>query len=123
MHHAIFASMISDEWRNRLKQAIARDGRSLRAISAASGNGQNFLQQVFKDEKDPGFSRMARVLDELGAGAMLYVISGNEMTNEDAEMLRIVLSLPRSVREEALDLFRAIQAREERPEPAPFEQG
>lgn len=114
-----FYAMNTDDWRSRLMEAVQRDGRSMRAISIAAGHGPNYLQQVLRDQKDPGFGRVARILDVMGTSTMLYVISGTEITDEDAEMLRIVLSLPPTVRSEARDLFRAIQAREELPEPPP----
>lgn len=108
---------MKNEWIDRLRECVDRDGRSMRAISIASGNGQNWLQQVLKDGKDPGFARLARLLDSLGAGATLYVISGTRLDERDAELLRILLSLPPRVRGEALDLFRAIEAREDQSEP------
>ena len=68
---------MSNDWRERLKQAIKDDGRSLRAISAAADKvGENYLQQMLKDEKDPGFSRLSRVLAELGPAATVFVTSG-----------------------------------------------
>lgn len=55
---------------------IEADGRSKRAISQAVGFGENYVQQVLKDEKDPSFSRLATLLAELGPRATVYVISG-----------------------------------------------
>lgn len=63
-------------WRDRLKDMIEADGRSKRAISQAVGFGENYVQQVLKDEKDPSFSRLAKLLAELGPRATVYVISG-----------------------------------------------
>ncbi|SDX99225.1 hypothetical protein [Roseicitreum antarcticum] len=106
---------MNEAWLDRLLECVERDGRSMRAISIAAGNGPNWLQQVFKNKKDPGFNRLAKTLDILGTSATLYVISGTQMGDEDAELFQILLSVPPRVRAEALDLFRAIQSREDLP--------
>lgn len=81
---------MSNDWRSRLREVIKRDGRSLRAISAATdGVGENYLQQMLKDEKDPGFSRLARVLAVLGPEATVYIISGTTLDPE--QHLRVAL--------------------------------
>lgn len=110
---------MSSGWLERLKECVDRDPRSMRAISIASGNGQNWLQQLFKDGKDPGFGRLAKLLDQLGTGATLYVISGTKLDERDAELFAILLSLSPRVRQEAHDRVRAIEAREGQQEPDP----
>lgn len=114
---ASIAAMEKDGWRARLEAVIAREGWSKRALSLHCGYGPNFLQQMFNDRKDPGFSKVAKVLDALGAGNMLYVISGIELTAEDQEMLKVFLSLPPDVRPQVIEMFRAIQASKGWPEP------
>lgn len=82
---------MSDDWRDRLREVIKEDGRSLRAISAAAeGVGENYLQQMLKDEKDPTFPRLARVLSVLGPDATVYVTSGIRLGAPD--QLRSILS-------------------------------
>lgn len=81
---------MSNDWRTRLQEVIKRDGRSLRAItSATEGVGENYVQQVLKDEKDPGFTRLAKVLATLGPEATVYVTSG--MILDPEEHLRVAL--------------------------------
>lgn len=84
---------MDDEWRERLREVIEADGRSLRAISKAAGVGDNYVQQMLKDEKDPTFPRLAKVLNALGTGATLYVISGLRLTPEVETFLRLALSM------------------------------
>lgn len=103
---------MSDEWFDRLKECVENDERSLRAISADMGVGVNYVQQMLRNRKDPGFTRLAKLLNTLGTGATLYVVSGNKMTDQDAEFFRVALSLPPHVRQEALSFFRALQDRE-----------
>lgn len=69
-------------WRERLKEAIADTGKSLRSLSQATGFGENYVQQMLKDEKDPSFPRLAKLLSILGAPATLYVISGTKSDTE-----------------------------------------
>lgn len=84
---------MDNEWRARLEEMIAEDGRSLRAISKAAGYGENYVQQMLKDKKQPSFPRLARVLKVLGSGATLYVTSGLRLTAEAEQFLRLALSL------------------------------
>ena len=106
---------MSEEWFDRLEECIARDKRSLRALSRDMGAGPNYVQQLLRDRKDPGFTKLSRLLNELGSGAALYVISGRNLTDQDAEFFEVALALPQNVRQEALSLFRALAAREADP--------
>lgn len=72
---------------------VKADGRSLRAISQAAGYGENYLQQMLKDKKQPSFPRLARVLSVLGSGPALYVTTGMRLTPEALRFLRLALSL------------------------------
>jgi transcriptional regulator with XRE-family HTH domain len=67
---------MENEWRERLKEAINESGKSLRSLSQATGFGENYVQQLLKDEKDPAFPRLAKLLSLLGANATLYVMLG-----------------------------------------------
>lgn len=96
---------MEDAWRTRLKEVIEADPRSLRAISRESGNGENYVQQMLKDEKDPSFPRLAKVLHVLGTRATLYVINGSVLDEE--QQLRSALLAFGVDRE---DLGRAVSA-------------
>lgn len=67
---------MEDEWRVRLNEVVKDDGRSLRALSLAAGFGENYVQQMLKDKKDPSFTKLAKVLSVLSPNAALYVLSG-----------------------------------------------
>lgn len=67
---------MEDEWRVRLNEVVRDDGRSLRALSLAAGFGENYVQQMLKDKKDPSFTKLAKVLAVLGPTATFYVTSG-----------------------------------------------
>lgn len=75
---------MSKDWRARLIEMIEKDGRSLRAISAAApGVGENYLQQMLKNEKEPTFPRLASVLSVLGPDAAVYVTTGIRLGTQD----------------------------------------
>lgn len=80
-------------WRDRLKEVLDADERSLRAISLKAGHGPNFLSQMFTDGKDPSFPKLAAVLSVLGSGATLYVTSGIKLTPEAEGFIRLATSL------------------------------
>lgn len=67
---------MEDDWKSRLKERIDTSGYSLRTLSAKAGHGVNFVQQLLKDDKDPGFGKLAALLSELGPDATVYVTSG-----------------------------------------------
>lgn len=68
------------DWKNRLREVIKAQGSSLRALSGAANVGPNYVQQILKDDKDSGFTRLARVLAVLGPEATVYVTSGDRIT-------------------------------------------
>lgn len=110
---------MSKEWITRLQVAIQKDGRSARAISLAAGFGPNYIQQFLRDGKEPGADKLARLLEVLGEQSSLFVLTGVEATAADLEMLRLSASLPPDIRDEALALFRALQARAAQQAPQP----
>ena len=102
---------MDNEWRERLKEMIEADGRSLRAISKAAGFGENYVQQMLKDQKEPTFPRLARILSVLGSGATLYVTSGLRLTPEAEQFLRLALTLDEAGRQAVGDAIADLRAR------------
>lgn len=82
---------MENEWRERLEAVISADRRSLRAISKEAGFGENYVQQMLKDEKQPTFPRLAKVLSVLGARATVYVTTGIAQ-DPDSQMRSALLS-------------------------------
>ncbi|WP_371687697.1 helix-turn-helix domain-containing protein [Shinella sp. JR1-6] len=68
---------------------VDADGRSKRALGKATGYGENYVQQILKDDKEPSFTRLAKVLSVLGPRATIYVISG--ALNDTGAQLRSAL--------------------------------
>lgn len=71
------------DWRERLKERVEADERSMRAISMAAGHGPNFIQQLLKDGKEPGFQKLVDLLSVLGPDAAVYVTTGIRLGTED----------------------------------------
>lgn len=114
---------MESDWFQRLDEAIKRDGRSMRRISAEAGYGPNFLQQTLKHGRDMGAGKLMDVLEVLGPGVSYYVLTGIEMTEEDYEALTVLSSLTPSVRHSALQLIQTLASSAAQPEPSPDLQG
>lgn len=96
---------------------IEADGRSLRAISMAAGYGENYVQQMLKNRKQPSFPRLAKVLSVLGSSATLYVTSGLRLTPEAEQFLRLALSLDDRGRRAVGDAIADLQSKTSSAEP------
>ncbi|TMV86131.1 hypothetical protein FGG78_20170 [Thioclava sp. BHET1] len=107
------------DWFARLKEAIASDPRSLRKLSEAANKGPNFVQQMLKNEKEPGVDNLAAVLDALGDEASLYVLTGAHISQRDLEFLQLFKSLPAEAQENALHFFASLASRSENASPPP----
>lgn len=95
------------DWRERLKERVEADERSMRAISVAAGHGPNFIQQLLKDGKEPGFQKLVDLLSVLGPDAAVYVTTGIRLGTED--QLRATLTangLPANELETILDIIK-----------------
>lgn len=100
-------SGMAEGWRERLKERIDQDERSMRALSRAIGHGPNFVQQLLKDGKDPGFQKLADLLSVLGPDATVYVTSGIRLGTPD--QLRATLAangLPENELNTVLEIIR-----------------
>lgn len=107
---------MENEWRSRLKEMIDADGRSLRAISKAAGFGENYVQQMLKDKKQPTFPKLARVLGVLGSVATLYVTTGLRLTPEAERFLRLALGLDEKSQKDVRDALAALEDKTSGPE-------
>lgn len=106
-------------WIDRLKMAIAADGRSSRAISTAAGLGTNFVQQMLKNGKEPGMDHLIRLLSALGDDAALYVMTGLRATRADLDFLEAVQAAPEGLRENVLGILLSAQGRVSAPTSLP----
>lgn len=106
-------------WLDRFREALEADQRSMREVSLKAGLGPNFVQQMLTNGKEPGIEKMIRLLNALGTGATLYVISGIEFSREDEGLLSAVLSLDPDLRQQASEFFASLAARSKTAAPPP----
>ena len=107
---------MSETWFDRLEKAVKRDGRALRVISKEARCGENFLQQLLKDRKEPGVERFMAILNVLGTASTIYVLTGREFTEDDEAFIRVALNLDPDVRQRAAEFFRTLLEREGAPQ-------
>jgi transcriptional regulator with XRE-family HTH domain len=93
----------------RLIKALEADGRDMKAISRAAGCGENYVQQLIKNRKEPGIERLSRLLTTLGSVSTLYVITGVEMSPQDEQLLTVASRLTADQKMAAIDFFRKLQ--------------
>jgi lambda repressor-like predicted transcriptional regulator len=113
MHQFITFSGMETAWRQRLIDAIERDGRSLRAISKAADLGPNFLFQMIDRGTMPSAQAVVSLCQVLGI-SLTYVFTGAEMTPQDEELLRLSAGLVGEQKELLVQLARQLQERERR---------
>ena len=94
----------------RLKEAVAADPRSLRQLSLDAGLGENYVQQMLRDGKDPTVDKLEALLETLGKGDMFYVLTGLRVRPQDLSFLQLVLSAPESLRGAILQILSAVEA-------------
>lgn len=101
---------MDDSWFERLVAVIEADGRDMKALSREAGCGQNYVQQMIKNGKQPTVGRFVSLLAVLGRPASLHVILGADLSAEDEELIRLVSGLPDERKRKALAFFRELQA-------------
>ena len=95
-------------WQDRLKEAVAADGRSMRAISDAADLGHNFLSELFNKRKEPGIDKLRRLCDELHV-SVTYIVTGVDIGPEDEGFLALLAGLDEADRSTLTDLARKLQ--------------
>lgn len=97
-------------WFDRLIEAVAADARSARELSRAMGVGDNFVQQMVKNRKEPSVSKIDALLDILGPAATAYVRTGMRVGDDEEEFVRAVLAVPPHLRKHVRQLLEDIAA-------------
>ncbi len=97
-------------WFPRLIEVIDADPRSKRQLSKDAGLGENFVQQMIKNGKQPGAENLQSLLDALGYAQMIYILTGIQIGPEDEEAVKALLSLKPATRQKATELFLQVEA-------------
>lgn len=81
-----------EEWRERFLAVVDADGRSDRAISLAAGCNENAVNEIRNTAKSPRVDRLLALIGELDV-SVAYIFTGIELSREDEDFLKTILSL------------------------------
>ncbi|ANB35172.1 hypothetical protein NHU_01645 [Rhodovulum sulfidophilum] len=97
--------MLDTSWRERLRVAIQDAGKSMRAVSLASGNGPGYVHSILSDGKEPTMDNLAAVCDAIPV-SLIYILYGLDVSDEDFEILRALREYP-EIRQGIYQIIRA----------------
>lgn len=83
--------MGQETWRDRLTAAIKDSGKSMRAISRATGRGPGYVHSILKDGKDPTIDNLIEVCGQVGV-SLSYLIYGFDVSDENEKILHLLQS-------------------------------
>jgi len=98
-------------WFDRLLNLIEASkmaGKDYKEISREAGLGQNYVQQMVKDRKQPTVDKFLAIMNVLGKSKVGYVLTGSEISEEDMQLVEAAAGLPPSAKPAALELFRKL---------------
>jgi len=98
-------AMSDEAWRERLRAGLAASGKSMRAVSLATGNGQGYVSSILTEGKDPTIENLMAVCDAIPV-SLAYVLYGFDITPEDADLLAAMKESPET-RDAVLTLLRS----------------
>ena len=91
-------------WRQRFDKAVKRDGRSLRAISKASGLAETALWEMLNTEKEPGIGKLLAICEELKVSTS-YILEGIERSPETERLMKAFARMSKDQQEAFLDFL------------------
>jgi transcriptional regulator with XRE-family HTH domain len=91
-------------WRQRLRAAIDRDGRSMRDVSLAAGLSHGYVHGILQDDKEPTLDRFLKVCETLGVSAT-HILVGSEVTPATERIVEALEKEP-AMRDAILALLR-----------------
>lgn len=96
-----------EKWRDRLIEAINKDGRSHRSLSLEAGLGPNYVNQLLApNSRGPTASALIKLLAALKVSPT-YIISGSAITPEHEELLYLVSRMSPASRSKLVDFLRS----------------
>lgn len=81
--------MMDADVKQRLREAIEKSGRSMRAISTACGFGPSYLSGILNENKEPSYTKLMRVCEELNV-THTYIFYGADVTPAQERIARMV---------------------------------
>jgi transcriptional regulator with XRE-family HTH domain len=99
--------MTGEEWRQRLQDAVAKSGKSMRAISLAAGCSPGYLHSILKGDREPTIARLVKISSVVGV-SVTYVVLGVEMSQTQEALLLLMSDLPDEQKQLLLELARSL---------------
>jgi transcriptional regulator with XRE-family HTH domain len=93
-------------WLDRLREAIDRDGRSLRVISLTAGLSHAYLHSLLNGTRAPSIDNLAAIAAAMNA-SLGYIILGIEIDAIAERLLKAWAAYPEAKREALLELLSA----------------
>ena len=81
-------TMVSNEWRDRLRAKIKESGMSLQAISLAVGNSRNYVRSMLNEGKEPGIETFIQICDVIGANPLEILYGNSHELTMAADLMR-----------------------------------
>lgn len=103
---------MNEEVLTRLIEAIERDPRKANRISTDAGLGRNYVRSIVEEGKSPKADTLIQLLNALGNDALIYVLTGHQISEEDLEFLSLISDLSPEAKQSAIGLFRGLLERE-----------
>lgn len=97
--------MLKDAVKERLRDLIVRNGRSMRQISMAAGLGPSYLSGLLNEDKEPTHDRLLRICAALRVD-LDSVIYGTEDSETREEIVRLLRRMSPAQRQTLLELLR-----------------
>src|SRR5690606_31299131 len=97
-------------WRERLKQAVKRDGRSYRAISMAANLHETAVWELLNPKKEPGIDKVVAVATEIGV-TVGWIFDGIELSPESERLLKAWGRMSKDEREAFLEFVESQKKR------------
>lgn len=94
-----------DSWRDRLKVAVEKSGKSQRAISLGAGMGAGYINSLLNEGKTPTIDNAIAICSQLNI-SLSYLLYGFEMGPETEQIL-VLLERNPSARSGILQILRA----------------
>lgn len=96
--------MDTGSWKERLALAVAKSGKSKRAISLAAGLGPGYVHSILAEGKDPTVENLIKVCAETGV-SLAHIVFGYEMSAETETILRRLEKASPEVRDGLLKIL------------------
>lgn len=82
-----------DGWRNRLKAAIEKSGRSQGDVATSCGLSRGYFTNVFRDGKEPTVGNLISIAHELNV-SLSTILYGYDVSPETEEIMRLIEDNP-----------------------------